>query len=134
VATPDDLTDLIDSPSETLAVEYKSGLDLSDNLSKAKFARHVAALANYGGGCLVFGFNNDMTRADQTEFPTIDRDAVAGIVKSYLDPAFQCEVRPVTARDWSPPHNCRGALRTGQSPFARSVPDHRIPKRVRKVF
>jgi len=102
VATPDDLTDLIDNPSETLAVEYKSGSDLSDSLSKAKFARHVAALANYGGGCLVFGFNDDMTRADRTEFPTIDRDAVAGIVKSYLDPAFQCEVRTVTARDGVP--------------------------------
>lgn len=98
MATPDDLTDLVDSPSETLAVEYKASLDLSDGLSKAKFARHAAALANYGGGYLVFGFNDDMTSADRTEFPTIERDAVAGIVKSYLDPAFQCEVRTVSTR------------------------------------
>src|SRR5271157_529842 len=98
MAKHDDLIDLVDNPDETLAVEYKSGLDLSDPRSKANFARHVAALANHGGGYLVFGFNNDLTRAAQTEFLAVDRDAVAGIVKSYLNPPFQCEVRVVTAR------------------------------------
>ena len=98
MATPDDLTELVDNPSETLEVEYKAELDLSDDVSKAKFAQHVAALSNHGGGHLVFGFNNDLTRAAQTEFPDVDRDAVAGIVKSYLDPAFQCDVRVVTAQ------------------------------------
>jgi predicted HTH transcriptional regulator len=97
MATPDELTDLVDHPSETLAVEYKSVLDLSDNRSKANFARHVAALANFGGGYLVFGFNDDLTRGDQTEFPAIHRDAVAAIVKSYLDSVFQCDVRVVAA-------------------------------------
>jgi hypothetical protein len=94
----DDLTDLVDNPSETLAVEYKSGFDLSDPRSKANFARHVAALSNHGGGYLVFGFNDDLTRAAQTEFPALDRDTVAGIVKSYLDPPLQCDVRVVIAR------------------------------------
>src|ERR1700722_6736407 len=98
MAAHDDLIDLVDNPDETLAVEYKSELDPSDNQSKAKFARHVAALANHGGGHIVFGFNNDLTRAAITEFPAIDRDAVAGIVKSYLEPPFQCEVRVVTAQ------------------------------------
>jgi hypothetical protein len=44
---------------------------------------------------LVFGFNDDLTKAAVTEFPGVDRDAVAGVVKSYLDPAFQCDVRVV---------------------------------------
>src|SRR5271156_2256677 len=95
MAILDDVVDLINNPRETLAAEYKSELDLSDNQSKAKFARHIAALANYGGGHLVFGFNDDLTIATKTEFPLIDRDAVAGIIKSYLDPAFQCDVRVV---------------------------------------
>jgi predicted HTH transcriptional regulator len=86
MAKQDDLIELLDNPDETLAVEYKSELDLSDPRSKADFARHVAALANHGGGHLVFGFNNDLTRAAQTEFPAVDRDAVAGIIKSYLNP------------------------------------------------
>jgi predicted HTH transcriptional regulator len=98
MAMPDDLTDLLDSPSETLAVEYKSKLDLSDARSRANLARHVAALANHGGGYLVFGFDDDLTRAVETEFSNIDRDAVAGIVKYYLDPPFQCEVRVVAGQ------------------------------------
>ena len=93
---PDDLTELVSRPDETLGAEYKCQLDLSDNVSKAKFAKHVAALANFGGGHLVFGFNNDLTTAVKTEFPSIDRDAVAGIVKSYLEPSFQCDVRIVS--------------------------------------
>lgn len=97
MATHDDLIDLTDNPDETLAAEYKSEVDLTNPRSKANFARHVAALSNHGGGHLVFGFNNDLTRAVQTEFLAIDRDAVAGVVKSYLDPPFQCEVRVVTA-------------------------------------
>src|SRR5271165_788215 len=72
MAEPDDLTELVDHPSETQAVEYKAELDLSNNVSKAKFARHIAALSNHGGGHLVFGFNNDLTRAAQTEFPHVD--------------------------------------------------------------
>jgi hypothetical protein len=86
MAPPDDLTDLVDNPEETVAAEYKCEVDLLDNLCKAKFARHLAALANYGGGHLVFGFNDDMTRATKTEFSAIDRDAVASVVRSYLDP------------------------------------------------
>jgi hypothetical protein len=97
MAMHDDLIDLIDNPDETLAKEYKSEVDLASPPSKADFARHVAALSNLGGGYLVFGFNNDLTRAAQTEFPAIDRDAVAGVVKSYLEPPFQCDVRVVTA-------------------------------------
>jgi hypothetical protein len=98
MALADDLTDLVDNPSETLAVEYKSEFDLSNPRSKANFARHVAALANYGGGYLVFGFNNDLTSAAKTEFSALDRDTIAGIVRSYLDPPLQCDVRVVTAR------------------------------------
>jgi len=102
MAPTDDLTDLVDNPSETLAVEYKSEIDLSEPRSKANLARHVAALANHGGGYLVFGFNDDLTEATQTQFPAPDRDIVAGIVKSYLDPPFQCDVRIVTARSGVP--------------------------------
>ena len=97
MASQDDLADLVDKPDETLAAEYKSELDLADGRSKANFARHVAALANHGGGYLIFGFNNDLTVAAQTEFPAIDRDAVASVAKHYLDPPFQCDVRIVTS-------------------------------------
>jgi hypothetical protein len=87
-----ELGELIDSPRERLDVEYKAWLDLSDNETRAKFARHLCALANYGGGYLIFGINDDMTPtgprpADGTG--PYDQDTFSGIVKRYLKPSFQ---------------------------------------------
>ena len=95
MTTIDDLRDLVDAPSETLSVEYKCSLDFSDKVSKAKFARHVAALANYGGGHIIFGFKDNMSVNHVTEFSDVNHDSVASVVKHYLSPAFQCEVRVV---------------------------------------
>jgi predicted HTH transcriptional regulator len=49
---------LVDTPNETLEVEYKSWLDLDDNETRADLARHIAAIANHGGGYIVFGFDD----------------------------------------------------------------------------
>ena len=43
-----DLTDLVDNPRETMGIELKEWLDLTDNVAKAKLARHLAALCNHG--------------------------------------------------------------------------------------
>ena len=51
-----ELEDLVTSPREVQRVELKSWLDLSDRIVQANVARHIAALANYGGGYLLFGF------------------------------------------------------------------------------
>jgi hypothetical protein len=70
--------DLIDNPNETLAVEYKSWLDLTDNEVRADLARHIAALANYGGGSIVFGFTDELKFAGPIPYRTpINRDIVA---------------------------------------------------------
>jgi predicted HTH transcriptional regulator len=53
--------ELVNSLNETLEMEYKSWLNLSNNASRADLARHVAALANYGGGRILFGIAADMT-------------------------------------------------------------------------
>ncbi|MDR3522060.1 MAG: ATP-binding protein [Acidocella sp.] len=96
--TADDLTDLVDNPTETLAVEYKSSIDISETASKASLARHLAALANHGGGHLVYGFNDDLSVAAATEYPAVNHDSVAGVISAYLEPPFQCDVRVVTSR------------------------------------
>ncbi len=90
-----ELQDLVEVPNESLSVEYKSRLDLTDDRDRAQLARHIAALANYGGGCIVFGFNDDLSVADSATvgLGEVNRDIVAGIVRRYLDPAFQCDVR-----------------------------------------
>jgi predicted HTH transcriptional regulator len=56
-----DLSDLLSGKSEDPSVEYKAWIDTSTNEAKAKLAKHIAALANHGGGYLVFGVE-DSTR------------------------------------------------------------------------
>jgi Putative DNA-binding domain len=89
-----ELQDLVDSPNETLQAEYKEWLDLADNEVRADLARHMAALANHGGGAIVFGITDLMQPAGANPFPalSVDHDLIAGIVKRYLEPPFQCEV------------------------------------------
>ncbi len=92
--------DLVDAPNETLSVEYKSWLDLSENPeARADLARHICAIANHGGGVIVFGFNDDLTVAGPTPFPNavVNRDTIAGIVKKYLEPTIHCDVMNVTS-------------------------------------
>jgi hypothetical protein len=93
--TRSDLQELVDGPNETLDVEYKEWLDLGTAEVRVDLARHIAALSNHGGGALVFGFTDAMAFAGTNQFVAVDRDAIAGIVKRYLEPAFQCDVRVV---------------------------------------
>jgi hypothetical protein len=52
------------------------------------------------GGVIVFGINDRMEYAGANRFPNvnINRDLVAGIIKKYLDPTFQCDVQVVSSR------------------------------------
>jgi len=43
-----DLQDLAESPPEVLHVELKDWMYLNEGISRAKIARHLAALANHG--------------------------------------------------------------------------------------
>ena len=94
---PTDLLELLDNPQETEEVEYKRWLDLSYQESKAKLARHLLALANYGGGYIVFGFNDDLT-PDTNVPPNIDdlysRDTFTSIIERYASPPFRCDIDP----------------------------------------
>ena len=94
-----DLSDLVENPREDLGVECKAWIDLADNLQRAKIARHLAALANHGGGYLLFGFNDDLTPdPDRPNNVRIySRDVFSGIVRRYLTPRFQCPVLHVAA-------------------------------------
>ena len=96
-----DLQDLIENPPERLDVELKDWIDIAnDRLAQANIARHFAALANHGGGYLLFGFHDNRTPNPSSPFPlkTFERDSISSIVKRYLTPTFQCEVDFVTSR------------------------------------
>ncbi|MEI9852806.1 MAG: ATP-binding protein [Sphingomonas sp.] len=92
-----DLTDLVDYPRETLDIELKAWIDLSDKVAQAKLARHIAALANHGGGYLVFGFSDDQSAAPErpADLSAYSRDTFGKIVTRYLTPALQCDLELV---------------------------------------
>ena len=93
-AAPCDIQDLVDAPCRALEVEYKSWRNLDHAEDRAELARDIAALANHGGGYIVFGFDEDTLGPDDTDpFRThCSDDKVAGIVQGYLDPPVACEV------------------------------------------
>lgn len=94
-----DLADLVDFPRETVDIELKEWLDLEEPVAKAKIARHIAALANHGGGYLIFGSRDDLSIAANRppDLGQFTRDRLTAIVKRYLQPAFQCDVAIVAA-------------------------------------
>jgi hypothetical protein len=97
-SSTEDLQELVDRPRETLAVEIKGHLDLKSGAHQAHLARHVCALANFGGGYIVFGFDNDLSPVSLPLDLTTHyhRDVVSSIVTSYLSPALLCDVAYVT--------------------------------------
>jgi len=93
-----DLNELVAEPRETLDIEIKEWLDLSDNDHRAALAKEIIALANHGGGYLVVGFAE---QADGGFVPAMSRpatldawsqDAIQSIIAKYLDPLVQCRV------------------------------------------
>jgi len=120
------LADLLLAPREDLDCEIKNWLDLVDSTdAKATFAKAVLALANHGGGFVVFGLSQ--TTTGFTEAPDrpatldgYDEDLINSIVANYCDPALHCSVRFVTAPD--------GALH----PIVTVPGGHRKPLRARR--
>jgi Putative DNA-binding domain len=89
-----ELQDLVEKPVEREWLDLKSWIDLKENVARADCARHLAAISNYGGGYLVFGFNDDGTRCGRIDNvrTLYGHDVFAGIIEKYLLPKFQCEV------------------------------------------
>jgi Putative DNA-binding domain len=90
-----DLSELVSGKTEALDVEYKAWMDTTEPATRAKLAKHIAALANHGGGYLIFGVE-DKSREPMGE-TMLDRslfsqDTLSGIVKKYLDPRLQIRV------------------------------------------
>lgn len=93
-----DLDDLVGEPRETLDVEVKEWLDLTDGDQRAALAKEIIALANHGGGYIIVGF---VENADGQFQPATNRpakltawaqDAIQAVIAKYLDPQVQCRV------------------------------------------
>ncbi|WP_258359418.1 AlbA family DNA-binding domain-containing protein [Moorella sulfitireducens] len=103
-----ELQALLVHPREDLHIEVKDWLDLSNEEHKANLAKAMLALANSGGGYILLGF----TQGDAGYIPQQPRpkdvqmyshDSVTGIIRSYADPPFHCEVYHVPHPDTGEP-------------------------------
>lgn len=93
------LTDLVERRIEAPDVEYKRWMPLTENVERANTARHICALANSGGGWLVFGFEDDGAPSEQhpDDLSAYGQDAINGIAAKYIEPAPHCAVYHVKA-------------------------------------
>jgi hypothetical protein len=108
--SPDELRSLLQIPSESLSVEYKSWLDLAQNLGKAILAKAAIALANGGGGVIVLGMREDTgdggalrSQSRPAALGRYSQDDINAAIGRYSDPAFHCGLmfapHPVTGHE-----------------------------------
>jgi hypothetical protein len=97
--TTADLERLLVLPNESLAVEYKSWLVLTENPGRATLAKAAIALANHGGGIIVLGMreNNAEGGALGSQprpegLGRYNQDGINAAINRYADPAFHCEL------------------------------------------
>ncbi|MEH2700162.1 ATP-binding protein [Rhizobium leguminosarum bv. viciae] len=86
--------------SEKLDVEFKAWMDISptNKSAQGKIARHIAAIANYGGGRLYFGVDDDgnaQPASMEYDLNHYRSDVINNLLKTRLEPPLQCEVRRV---------------------------------------
>lgn len=92
------IVELVDEPRETLDVEVKEWLNLSEASHKATLAKEIIALANHGGGFVVVGFKEledggfEPAENRPVDLSSWSQDAIQGIISRYVEPPFQCSV------------------------------------------
>ena len=86
---------ILANPTETPKIECKSWLDLSDQHDKAVLAKAAIALANSGGGVIVFGIVEDETQAKHfncvhrpDEIKRYTPDAIGSAINQYAEPSL----------------------------------------------
>ena len=97
--TSEELVSLLAFPNESLSVEYKSWLTLSENTGKATLAKAAIALANHGGGIVVLGMRENNaeggaldSQARPDGLGRYSQDDVNAAINRYADPRFHCEL------------------------------------------
>jgi len=97
---PDErIQQLINELRESESIEVKNWLNgLADGQDKAKLAKEIIALANWGGGHIFIGFTDDDGDGHQPIRPGPDDEAgfapnsISSIIHRYCTPAIQCMV------------------------------------------
>ena len=96
------LRQMLDFPREEMSIEIKDWLDLSDPKVRAKIVKHFIALANSGGGYLIFGLA-ELTSGFQPsgecpfEIGRYSQDEINNAIKKHAEPSFECRVDHLTS-------------------------------------
>ncbi len=128
------LADLLRDPRETLDIELKEWLDIvGDGEHKATLAKALIALANHGGGYVVFGFAETGEGVMPAEprpanLSAYTPDTVNSVVSRFAEPPFHCDVRAVTSPETDLDHPIVSVPGGHRVPIRskRSGPDERI--------
>jgi hypothetical protein len=92
MAVPDDIRSLIEQPHESLAVEIKPSLDLSNPQHQAKITKTVIALRNNNGGYMVLGFDDSLKPAGNPPTDIVDSyhpDKIQSLISKYSSEPFE---------------------------------------------
>jgi hypothetical protein len=97
MTTIEEAQQLINSPQESLAVEIKQWLDITEKTNIAKIVKSSLAIRNFNGGHLLIGFNNDTLNPDTDNTPTdieekFHIDIIQGLITKYSSEAFEVNV------------------------------------------
>lgn len=97
-----ELRSLLDYPSESAATEIKDWLDLASRVERANVARELIALANHGGGNLLFGFTETAGGWEPSgecahDLVRYSQDEVNNILKAHAEPIFECSTYHVNS-------------------------------------
>jgi hypothetical protein len=88
---------LVDRPSESLAVELKRWIDPDQPEHIAKIVRAALALRNHNGGFLVIGFDNETSQPDTAHAPKDAKaafhiDKIQGYVAKFASEPFEIAI------------------------------------------
>ena len=96
--SPTDLLRLLEVANETLSAEYKDWLDLSENQGRATLAKAAIALANHGGGVIIFGMRKNeedgplISQPRPEAMARYNQDDINSATNRYADPEIHCEL------------------------------------------
>ncbi len=84
---------ILANPSETMSIECKGWLDISEKRDKATLAKAAIALANNGGGTIVLGVGKNKSDSGKLTclpkpagFQIYSSDAIDSAINTYADP------------------------------------------------
>jgi hypothetical protein len=91
------IRELLAQPSESLNVEIKRWLDPDQDIGTAKIVKALFGLRNRNGGILIFGFDNNTLKPNDTNRPndvhaSFHVDKIQGLVSRFASESFEVEI------------------------------------------